>query len=315
MRTTPAASKSRLFPVILLSIAAVLALLATPVLYAVRLYRENEHLTQENHVLSHQNGQLEQQANTLSQEIGSLQSQLHAFQSQEHPAYQSLYPDLYVEGTPAGTVRDNTVFLTFDDGPSPRTEEILKILEQEQIKATFFVVGPDSPARRERLQAIAQAGHTIGVHSATHDYKKIYASVEAYLDDFYQVWSMVKEATGTAPTIFRFPGGSINSYNRGIYQDIIAEMLRRGFVYFDWNVSSGDATSKPLPASTLLQNVLSSSSSLNRPIVLMHDSTPRTTTVQALPDMIASLKAKGYAFASLTRDDLPVTFGYPIAQS
>ena len=315
--------KRRLFPFILLFLAAAAAMAAVPTLYAVRLSRENAQLSQENFLLSQEKGELEKQTGTLTREVDDLQLQVKALEGyrkfapdgQEHPAYQELYPDLYIEGTPAGNVREKTVFLTFDDGPSPRTDEVLAILEQEQVKATFFVVGPDTAARREQLQHIAAAGHTIGVHSASHEYKKIYASVESYLDDFYQVWTMVKEATGIAPAIFRFPGGSINSYNRGVYQEIIAEMLRRGFVYFDWNVSSGDATSKPLPAGAILQNVVQGAGKMSRPIVLMHDSSPRATTVSALPDMIAAFKARGYAFASLTRDDLPVTFGYPTLQS
>ncbi len=293
----------------------ILALLGGMGWCTATLYRENQQLTAQNNRLAQQNSTLQQQTGALDLEMSDLRGQLQALQQgfqheQEHPAYQDLYPDLYVEGAPAGKEQADTVFLTFDDGPSARTDEILSLLEQENIKATFFVVGPDTAARRERLKQIADAGHTIAVHSATHEYKRIYSSVEAYLKDFYTVWSMVKEATGEAPTIFRFPGGSINSYNAGIYQDIIAEMLRRGFLYYDWNVSSGDATSRPLPAETIAANVCGSIGKNGRYIVLMHDSTPRRTTVEALPAIIRNLKAKGYAFAPLSRNDLPITFGY-----
>lgn len=131
---------------------------------------------------------------------------------------------------------DNAVYLTFDDGPSARTDEILEILDKYGVKATFFVVGANEEGDLERMQKIVAAGHTLAIHSYSHDYKKIYASVEAYLEDFNQMFCQIYEATGVKPQIFRFPGGSVNSYNVGIHQQLIAEMTRRGFVYFDWNV-------------------------------------------------------------------------------
>ena len=136
---------------------------------------------------------------------------------------------------------DNAVYLTFDDGPSARTDEILEILDKYGVKATFFVVGANEEGDLERMQKIVAAGHTLAIHSYSHDYKKIYASVEAYLEDFNQMFCQIYEATGVKPQIFRFPGGSVNSYNVGIHQQLIAEMTRRGFVYFDWNVANGDA--------------------------------------------------------------------------
>ena len=130
----------------------------------------------------------------------------------EVPAYTELYPELYADDSLRGTVDvDNAVYLTFDDGPSARTDEILEILDKYGVKATFFVVGANEEGDLERMQKIVAAGHTLAIHSYSHDYKKIYASVEAYLEDFNQMFCQIYEATGVKPQIFRFPGGSVSS--------------------------------------------------------------------------------------------------------
>ena len=203
------------------------------------------------------------------------------------------------------------VALTFDDGPSARTDEILEILDKYGVKATFFVVGANEEGDLERMQKIVAAGHTLAIHSYSHDYKKIYASVEAYLEDFNQMFCQIYEATGVKPQIFRFPGGSVNSYNVGIHQQLIAEMTRRGFVYFDWNVANGDAVfSKIQPSSTLTANALKGVGTARRAIILMHDSSAKTTTVEALPAIIEGYLEAGYSFAALTPSTRSVTFSY-----
>lgn len=228
----------------------------------------------------------------------------------EGPAYQLLYPDFYApQPLDASQAPEKVIYLTFDDGPSARTDEILKILKDEGIHATFFIVGRTGNANRSRLRAIAEAGHTLGMHSYSHDYKMIYASVEAFLEDMYKVFTLIRDETGTAPTYFRFPGGSVNSYDYGIYEEITAEMLRRGFVPCDWNMSAQDATKTPLAADKILSNVLSAGN-VARGVVLMHDSGARTTTVEALPRLIAALREKGYTFAPLTPEVKPVVFDY-----
>lgn len=229
----------------------------------------------------------------------------------ETPAYVELYPDLYAPAAALGAEDiDKSVYLTFDDGPSERTDEILRILENYGVKATFFVIGTESEEGLERMRAITAAGHTLAVHSYTHSYQKIYASVEEYLADFYAMYCQILEATGTAPRVFRFPGGSINGYNGGVYRDIIAEMTRRGFVYFDWNVSSGDAAgTKTQSAAVLAANSLKGTTA-RRAIVLMHDSASKTTTVESLPAVIEGYQAAGFTFHPLTAETRSITFGY-----
>lgn len=232
----------------------------------------------------------------------------------ESPPWQELYPELYVPAVVRGTVdEEKTVYLTFDDGPSAQTPKVLEILERYGVKATFFVVGKEDEQSAQWLRDIVAAGHALGVHSYTHDYKKIYASVEDYLADFDRLYRLIEETTGAAPTIFRFPGGSINGYNATTYENIISEMVRRGFVYFDWNVATGDAAASgaAVPARALVSNALSNVNNLRRAVVLMHDSNSKATTVEALPDIIEGYQQAGFSFAPLTGEVVPVAYQYP----
>jgi len=227
------------------------------------------------------------------------------------PEYTRLYPDLYAPKWEGEEVSgDRVCCLTFDDGPSPNTDRVLEILDRYGIKATFFVVGRAGQADQERMKKIVAAGHTIGMHSWSHDYKKVYASVESFLEEFNDLYQYIHEVTGAYPSVYRFPGGSINGYDRGVYQEIIAEMTRRGFVYFDWNASAQDATVRPRPAADIAADCLRG---IGRDlvVVLCHDSAARGTTVDALPAVIAGYQAAGYTFSPLHPGVTPVTFGYP----
>ena len=229
----------------------------------------------------------------------------------EVPSYQLLYPDFYApQELNIVEYSDKTMYLTFDDGPSPRTPEVLKILEEKGVKATFFVVGQNDEQSYQWMRDIVNAGHTIGMHTYTHQYKTMYTSVESYLEDMYKIFSQIKEVTGVTPTVFRFPGGSINAYNTAINQEIIAEMLRRGFVPYDWNISSEDAATTPPASSVIVSSVLSQAKRVNRGVVLMHDSDYKYTTVGALPEMIDGLREQGYVFSAIMPETQPVVFGY-----
>lgn len=228
------------------------------------------------------------------------------------PEYTKLYPEMYVENKPAAfREEEGMIYLTFDDGPSKRTPEVLDILKKMNVKATFFVCDGRGEEAAAMMKRVVDEGHTIAIHSISHDYKKIYADVESYLADFYETYMCVYEATGVKPEIFRFPGGSINSYNRFIYQQIIAEMTRRGFVYYDWNVSGEDAV-KGADQTTIYSNIMNyiSTDGTDRAIVLLHDSADKEDTVAVLPSVIGQLYAYGYKFDKLDNGVKPVTFGY-----
>ena len=227
----------------------------------------------------------------------------------ENP-YEELYPHLYAEPREQAEYIDDTgfIYLTFDDGPSKNTESILMYLEKYNIKASFFVMPDETDKSKDFLNSMLEAGHEIGIHTMTHQYDIIYASVEAYLDDFNQAYNLVYEQTGYKPYLFRFPGGSINDYNKNVRGDIIAEMTRRGFVYFDWNVDSRDALDANW--TQMYNSVLNDVANLNRAIVLFHDRPGGQNTVLVLEDILKALidDPKGYTFSAITPQTRPVQF-------
>ncbi len=198
-------------------------------------------------------------------------------------------------------------YLTFDDGPSANTLKILDILNKYGVKATFFVI---NSADIGYVKNIYEAGHTVGLHTATHNYSQIYASTDAYFNDLQQISDKVESIIGIKPTVMRFPGGSSNKvsakYCGGIMTRLVSLVQERGYSYFDWNVASGDADSNTPSYTYIRNNVLNSAKNKNSACVLMHDSSAKTTTVQALPEIIEGLTAMGYRFEALT----PETYGY-----
>ena len=233
--------------------------------------------------------------------------------SQLESPYADIYPDMMVNA-PAESdyVRElGTVYLTFDDGPSDNTYSILSYLEQYNVKATFFVVPNRSEGCYAKLKAIAAAGHSIGVHSASHVYKDIYSSVEAYLDDFHEAWDIIYDATGIKTEIFRFPGGSVNDFNTETRDKIIQEMTRRGFRYYDWNVESGDVDGATW--TDMYNSIPYDIANCYRSIVLMHDSNSTPNTVLVLGDVLHVLVSDGYKFDKINNDTRPVQFTGPFA--
>lgn len=231
----------------------------------------------------------------------------------ETPAWKDLCPELYAAPAQRSTVNtDKVVYLTFDDGPSPITPQVLAVLKKYDVKATFFVVGKRDEQSRQWMRDIVADGHTLGMHSNSHNYKQIYASPEAFLEDYSQIYQLILDVTGVAPQVSRFPGGSINSYNATTYGDITAELVRRGFVYFDWNVATGDAVEGgTVPAAKLVKNATGNLDSLRRAVILMHDSAGKKTTAEALPRIIEAYQKAGFTFMALTPKVTPVVYSSP----
>ena len=196
------------------------------------------------------------------------------------------------------TYGDGTIYLTFDDGPSYLTGQILDILDGEGIKATFFVCGANEYTRRAY-----NSGHTIGLHSNTHNYSTIYSSSTNFFNDLSTIESKVYNVIGIHSKFIRFPGGSSNTvsrnYSYGIMSYLTSEVENRGYTYFDWNVSSGDAGSAVYDSSSIYSNVINNLSHSRTNIVLMHDSGGHKATVSALRDIIRTAKEYGYTFKAI----------------
>ncbi len=213
--------------------------------------------------------------------------------------------------TTAASSGGKKAYLTFDDGPSDNTKKILDILDRHGVKATFFVIyrkGYESVYRD-----IVRRGHTIALHSYTHDYSKIYRSTDAYFSDLEKLSDYVEKVTGVRSNIMRFPGGGSNTvsrdYCRGIMSTLTKEVQKRGYRYYDWNADSGDALSNRVSASKLVANVKRDCGSQKSVIILMHDSPAKTTTVDALPQIISYLSSKGYELLPITEDTPQVHHG------
>ncbi len=204
--------------------------------------------------------------------------------------------------------KGGTIYLTFDDGPQEgTTNKILDILKEEGVKATFFVTsnGPDYLIKRE-----ADEGHTVALHTATHNYAKVYSSVDNYFNDLKIVHDRVQRITGQDARIIRFPGGSSNTisrnYSRGIMSTLTKEVINRGYRYHDWNVDSNDAGGANY-SSAVYNNVIRGLSSSSTNMVLMHDIKPQTR--DALRDIIRYAKNNGFTFAPITMSTPMVRHG------
>lgn len=164
-----------------------------------------------------------------------------------------------------------TMYLTFDDGPSAEcTDMVLNILRERNIKATFFLIGEYVEKYPETAKRIVDEGHTIGIHCYRHDYDVLYQSVDSYLEDFQKAYDVIEATTGVKTRLFRFPGGSVNAYNKAVCEEIIEEMTDRGFIYYDWNASLQDAAADTTPEE-LLMNAKESTLGRKKVIMLAHD--------------------------------------------
>jgi len=202
------------------------------------------------------------------------------------------------------SVKDNNkgvIYLTFDDGPSPITAEILDILKQENIKATFFVVNFDS-SMDSIVKRIVNEGHTLALHSYTHKLNEIYMSEDIFFDDLTKIKNKIKEVTGIDSNIIRFAGGSSNtrsSYNKGIMSRLVKEVVNRGYHYFDWNVSSRDVEGAR-NSNEVYNSVITTLSKNRSNVVIMHDHKYCQKTLYALKDIINTARNNGYTFDKIT---------------
>lgn len=189
------------------------------------------------------------------------------------------------------------VYLTFDDGPGSYTDEILNILDKYNVKATFFVTNQFSNYQN-LIKREYESGHTVAVHTYTHNYKNIYSSFDNYINDFNQMNQIIYEQTGIYSKIFRFPGGSSNTiskFNRGIMTEIVTKMNELGYYYFDWNVDSIDTSEKE--PNKIFQNVKNGIKEQDHSVVLMHDI--KKANIESVEKIISYGLENGYTFLPL----------------
>ncbi|MBQ6847603.1 MAG: polysaccharide deacetylase family protein [Clostridia bacterium] len=242
-----------------------------------------------------------QENESLESENAKLKTEITQLKAKKASAVSSANkPAVPQNPQPTGKV----CYLTFDDGPSANTLKILEILNRYNVKATFFVVD-NAQTKIEYVPQIHAAGHTIGLHTASHNYAKIYSSVDNYFADLNAISSKVNSLIGLDSKVLRFPGGSSNTtsrkYCQGIMSVIAPKVTEMGYTYFDWNVDSGDASGH-LSSSKIASNVLQQARNKTSICVLMHDAVGKVTTVDALSAIIEGLINQGFYFAPLTTE-------------
>lgn len=289
-RPYPKRHKSRkplIFGFIALALAAAVGVLA---IFTVSLKMQ----------LSEKDTQLENQSKTVEQYKKAAEDWELKYneEKQKSKEWQEKYENLS-----AAKAEDKKIcYLTFDDGPSENTLKILDILKRYNAKATFFVIGS---GKTEYMKNIVDSGNAIALHSYTHDYKKIYASENAFFDDLGKIGSLVKQKTGVETKLIRFPGGSSNTISDVPMKTLAQAAEDRGYIYFDWNCDSGDAGGNNVAPEKLVQHIKNDTGSQKRLTVLMHDTAAKSTTVTALPDIIEYLSSKGYVFDVLGDNAMP----------
>ena len=210
------------------------------------------------------------------------------------------YPNLYAQGEiRKETLPEKVVFLTFDDGPSRNTVKILDTLKKYNAKATFFLIGENLTEDGVKIAKRAlEEGHMLGMHTETHQYEKIYRSVDSFLSDYDKLASRFVEVFGECPAVFRFPGGSYSSYINPIRRSLQQELERRGFLGYDWDVSGEDSVGTPT-AESIMENIFRDIGKREAPIVLLHDSPSSNLTAEVLPKILERLSEEGYTFMTL----------------
>ncbi len=203
-----------------------------------------------------------------------------------------------------------SIYLTFDDGPSMEvTPEILDILDANNIKATFFIVDYDEE-ELPLLERMIEEGHTIGIHSYTHQYSLVYSSVDAFMQDIDTLWTKLYDDTGYEAFVMRFPGGSSNTYSvdycPGIMSELVQLVSEEGWMFMDWNVSGADAEGDVLSSEQIYENVIQDLNIDRKNVVLLHDLMTQSTTAEALQSIIDYGIDNGYTFKAIQPDTVPI---------
>jgi peptidoglycan/xylan/chitin deacetylase (PgdA/CDA1 family) len=196
---------------------------------------------------------------------------------------------------------DKEIFLTFDDGPSKNTPKILKILKENDVKATFFVIGNQINDNKDVIKDMDESGMCIAVHTYSHRYDIMYKSVDAYMDDLNKCFDSIYNITGKQGSPYvRLPGGSDNKVcNAQILNQIKQNLKDKNIYYIDWNVDSEDATGNNVPPQKIVDTIIKESAWNKVAVSLNHDAPLKVTTVEALPKVIKELKDRGYIFRTL----------------
>ena len=242
-----------------------------------------------------------EEVSKLQDEVKELEANLKKVQTENPELYNALQNKEDIKHA----------YLTFDDGPSANTIKILDFLAANHIKATFFVIGTEN--NDAIYKRIVDEGHTLAIHSNTHDYSSIYVSQETFMNDITTLSDKLYGITGVRPKILRFPGGSNNTISKkyseaDLMDKLVKHVGEEGYIYYDWNVDSLDASANRQDKNVIVSSVLEGAKNKTSAIILMHDAAAKTTTVDALPEIVEGLRKEGFVFDKITEETEPVQF-------
>mgnify|MGYP002770927870 FL=1 len=264
-------------------------------------------------VRGHKIKTLNKQVNTLEKQIKETESRNNQLQDQLDEQNQKLEELEQKAKEQAKAVIDDpdkpNAYLTFDDGPSKNTDIILDTLAKYNVKATFFTVVHEGEENAARYKRIVAEGHTIGLHSGSHNYSKLYASLDAFKKDVQQISDYVYKVTGVRSRYYRFPGGSSNqlSVRKVDIQECIKYLTDSGYIYYDWNAENGDAKGIRYTPGQLVNNMINNVTQCSGDVVILcHDEGTKTSTAKSVGRMIKALKSLGYDILPITKDTTPV---------
>lgn len=272
-------------------VGGILVLIAVPIaiciLLACKLYSRNNDFFE---MMAQYEAQLSL-TDELSKALEYKEQELDAAQAELSEAAVAINVEVSEEEEEIVINEDNKrkVYLTFDDGPSIYTEQILDILDSYGVNATFFVTGTAAEEHPDRCRMIVERGNTLAMHSYSHIYREIYRDEESFINDLNRVRGILTDITGTTPVIYRFPGGSSNTVSATDMNKLCAYLEDNGITYFDWNVSSGDASRMTLSTERIIANCMAGIVNQESAVVLLHDTSAKYTTVAALPGLIEQI--------------------------
>lgn len=202
---------------------------------------------------------------------------------------------------------EKIIYLTFDDGPTPKiTEQVLDVLKAQEVKATFFIVGKEINGRESILKRIYEEGHGIGLHTFSHNFKIIYKNPESFIREMEKTNAAINTVLGTTLDIkpIRFPGGSAGRLTQSFY----AKLCEKGYLIFDWNVDLKDGIKGNLSPECFLANAKKCSDKSVRKIILAHCNSNNKNTCEALDDIISYYKKQGYTFKAIDATTEPYLY-------
>lgn len=280
------------------------------IILGIKLYQTNQTVNRmaEQIVLLQQN--LQESADEADRTAALLRINEEILRNAENvQTAESLSEDGEISGNDVSTEPENRkIYLTFDDGPSIYTGELLDILEEYDVKATFFVTGKGKENYGDIYRRIVEEGHTLGMHSYSHVYADIYASPENFEEDLETLQDFLYEETGQRSRFYRFPGGSSNRVSGTDIKELAACLEARDITYFDWNISAGDATGGYVSSDEIVNRVMSQIPNHQAGVVLMHDAADKHSTVEALPKLIEAIRAMedGTEILPITEETMPI---------